>query len=73
VGVVCDMPEVYKIPMVRMEEKLTNTAKNWRILECTGLYRDVVERSCDTISVVTCGWVKIVHMKVHTMLQALVK
>ena len=28
VGVVCDMPEVYKIPMVRMEEKLTSTAKN---------------------------------------------
>ena len=46
------MPEVYKIPMVRMKrvQKLF-----WRIFECTGLYRDYVEMHSDTSSVASVG------------------
>ena len=52
VGGVSDMPEVYKLPMVRMRsiDKLF-----WRIFECTGLYRDYVEMHSDTNSVASVG------------------
>ena len=48
VGCVSYMPEVYKIPMVRM--KGVNKSF-WRIFECTGLDYDYIEMYSDTNSV----------------------